>query len=413
LRIDEKTMFSDVTHRLLDLAWENYRCKHLAQEPRGSTGRGISPAYADEANQCAIPYRVFSGNKDVFVGKLKERAQRTLRVIEHVCRVTHEDWFSFFDALTETEMRANQDSLDQHLFKKSEFDFHLFKEKHPFTLNLDYLIETYWAAGSHFKENLCDLRELTLSALEYKEYVIAEFGQSYWLDKRHGFSPNVTASHTFTPELFESTGVPLQPVHTIGCCKAYDTKVGTHVFLTQMADAHPLAHLLKKLEFGVSTGRQRQVGWFDAVEKGDALRYGGFQDIVINKLDALTYRGNWEEGSELLVCVGYRDAAGKIYKHVPRDDALRNKLTPAYRQFPGWSEDISNVRSFFELPQNAQNYVIGLYESIIDIAYDGMTPPIYPNIRYLGVGPEPDQVIKDVPRGESLLTYNQSTLNSM
>ena len=77
--------------------------------------------------------------------------------------------------------------------------------------------------------------------------ILGEFCQAYWLDKRHGFSPNVTASHTYTPEFFESAGIPLQPVHTIGVAKAYDTKVGTHTFITQMDDAHPLAVRLNKI----------------------------------------------------------------------------------------------------------------------------------------------------------------------
>lgn len=114
---------------------------------------------------------------------------------------------------------------------------------------------------------ICDVRDLVLDTMKRGKYIIGEFGQAYWLDKRHGFPPNVTASHTFTPEFFQSAGIPAQLVHTMGCCKAYDTKVGTHVFLTQMDDEHPLCKRLKKLEFGVVSGRQRMVGWCDCVEK--------------------------------------------------------------------------------------------------------------------------------------------------
>jgi adenylosuccinate synthase len=95
----------------------------------------------------------------------------------------------------------------------------------------------------------------------------------------------------------------VQPIHTFGVAKAYDTKVGTHTFLTQMDDAHPLGAKLKKLEFGTSTGRQRMVGWYDAVEKGDALRYGGFQDLMINKLDAS--RGRATGGATCGICTAY------------------------------------------------------------------------------------------------------------
>ena len=196
----------------------------------------------------------------------------------------------------------------------------------------------------------------------------------------------------------------MQTIHTFGVAKAYDTKVGTHVFLTQMDDAHPLAILLKRLEFGTSTGRQRMVGWYDAVEKGDALRYGGFQDVMINKLDALSHRADWN--SELLIAVAYEDADGKRYHHVPRNDAIRKTLRPVYEKYAGWTEDISNVRHFADLPVNARKYVGGMVRSMLAVAYHGDRWPHesrLPNLRYLGVGPEPSQIIKDVPPTSELI----------
>jgi adenylosuccinate synthase len=248
------------------------------------------------------------------------------------------------------------------------------------------------------------VRELILSELRAGRTVIGEFGQSYWLDKRHGYSPNVTASHTFTPEFFESAGVPVQRIHTFGVAKAYDTKVGTHTFLTRMDDAHPLATKLKLLEFGTSTGRQRMVGWFDAVEKGDALRYGGCQDVMINKSDALTHAGDWR--GDLLICTAYEDAEGKRHAHVPRNEAVRKTLRPVYTAHPGWAEDISGVRRFADLPRNAQCYVAAMMTSVLAVAYDGESwpdPGRLPNLRYLGVGPAPSQIIKDVPSSAELV----------
>ena len=138
-----------------------------------------------------------------------------------------------------------------------------------------------------------------------------------------------------TPEVFESAGIPVQPVHTFGVAKAYDTKVGTHTFLTKMEEDHPLTARLKQIEYGTSTGRQRMVGWYDAVEKGDALRYGGFQDVMINKLDALTWAGDWK--GDLRICTAYEDAQGRRHAHVPRNEAVRKSLRPVYSSFPGWS----------------------------------------------------------------------------
>ena len=404
LLIDERVQFSDLSHRLLDLAWEDYRANVLEDPPRGSTARGISPAYSDETGQWQIFFNDFKGERETFARKLSQRLDRALRTIEHVCRVSPETWDGFFEKLTEAENRANSETIEAGIFPPEEFDFHRFKGEEPFTLDVDLLVETYWSAGTALVEHIGDVRQSLLTSLAEGKYVIGEFGQSYWLDKRHGFSPNLTASHTYTPEFFQSAGIPLQPIHTIGLCKAYDTKVGTHLFLTQIPETHPLARKLCAIEYGTSTGRRRMVGWFDAVEKADTLRYGGFQDMMLNKLDTLSYSEDWQ-GGELLICTAYRGADGSIYKTVPRDDALRATLKPVYLQLPGWSEDISPIRRFADLPANAQRYVAACLKSVIDLAYEENSPLAagLPNLRYIGVGPDPSQIIKDVPQTEELL----------
>ncbi len=403
LLIDERTMLSDVGHRLLDLAWEDYRVNVLNEEPRGSTGRGITPSYADEVGQFQICYCAFLGDKSEFEHKFKARLQRACDTIKNVCKVSEDKWNEFFDILTRAEIRANAEAIKEGTFDESEFDFHKFKGGKPFELNLDALTDEYWRVGQMLAKRVGDVREACLDCLGCGKYIIGEFGQAYWLDKRHGFAPNVTASHTGVPEFFQSAGIPAQLVHTIGCCKAYDTKVGTHVFLTQMDDAHPLAVKLKKLEFGTSTGRQRMVGWFDAVEKGDALRYGGYDDIAINKLDALSYSDEWQ-GGELLVCTHYRDpSTAKEYYGVPRDDALRRRLRPVYAQLKCWSQDISGVRNFEDLPAEAKRYIAFCMKSIIDVASKNKSLKNLPNLRYIGVGPLQSQIIRDVPSTAELL----------
>jgi adenylosuccinate synthase len=404
LLIDERTLVSDLTHRLLDLAWEDYRVNILAEEPRGSTGRGITPAYLDEVGQWQITFSDFLAGPNFFARKLAARADRACRLIQHVCRVSEATWNGFFEKLSAAERRANAEAIELGVFGQEEFDFTRFRGAAPFTLNLDLLTKVYWDAGTALAPNIGEVRELILREVHAGRTIIGEFGQAYWLDKRHGFSPNVTASHTFTPEFFESSGIPVQRIHTFGVAKAYDTKVGTHTFITQMDDAHPLAARLKQIEFGTSTGRQRMVGWYDAVEKGDALRYGGFQDVMINKLDALTHSGDWH--TELLICTAYESANGRRYTHVPRNEAVRKALRPVYAKYPGWAEDVSHVRHFAGLPQNAQRYVGAMMKSLLDVAYEGSAWPSadkLPNLRYLGVGPNPSQIIKDVPATPELV----------
>ena len=151
------------------------------------------------------------------------------------------------------------------------------------------------------------------------------------------------------------------------------------------------------MEFGTSTGRQRMVGWFDAVEKGDTLRFGGFQDLVINKLDALTYTGEWN--GKLKICTHYEDSEGNVWNRVPRDESIRSSLKPIFSEYEGWTENISDVRSFEDLPLAAKRYVAGMFKAILDVAYRGKDYPIeLPNLRYIGVGPDPKEIIRDIPK---------------
>ena len=394
LLIDERTMISDLTHRLLDLAEEDYRVNVLLEETRGSTGRGISAAYSEETGHWQMHFSDFLAGPNFFARRLAQRVDRACRTIQHVYRVSPATWDAFFERLTQAEERANAETIGEGVFPKEEFDFTQFRGKAPFELNIDRLAQVYWKAGTSLSGNIGEVRERVLGELRAGHTIIGEFGQAYWLDKRHGFS--TTSSHTYTPEFFESANIPVQKIHTFGVAKAYDTKVGTHTFLTQIDEADPLGTKLKKLEFGTSTGRQRMVGWYDAVEKGDALRYGGFEDLMINKLDALTWSGDWS--GDLRVCVAYETQDGRRLMHVPRNEAVRKTLRPVYAYYKGWPEDISGVRRFADLPWNARRYVAGMVRAVIDVAYAGEArPAVLPNLRYLGVGPGPSQIIKDVP----------------
>ena len=406
LQIDQKTQLSDITHRLLDLAWENYRTNILGMQKRGSTGRGISPAYCDETGQWQIFYQAFNEKREFFQDSLKGRVNRAMNTIKHVCQISEEDWHEFFEELSNAEKKANSDAIEKGLFDNNEFDFSLFKGKDAFSLNFDYLDEVYWSAGQKLAPFICDIREGILKNLNCSKTIVAEFGQAYWLDKRHGFTPNVTASHTTTPELFTSCGIPIQPVNTIGCCKAYDTKVGTHNFITKIDHlSDPLGQKLAKLEYGTSTGRQRMVGWFDAVEKGNTLRYEGFKQIVINKLDALTLNRP-KSNEDLKICVAYKANDGTILKDVPRSEKIHKTLFPVYETMSGWEDDLTQIQSFEELPIEAKRYISRMISSMIECAYpDGYEKSILPKVRFLGVGPSPGQIISDIPDTIELIKY--------
>jgi len=123
---------------------------------------------------------------------------------------------------------------------------------------------------------------------------------------------------------------------------------------------------------------------------------------MINKIDALTWAGDWND--DLLICTGYRTTDGKILRHVPRHEEVRKTLTPVYERHVGWGEDISEARQWADLPAAAQRYVAAMMKAIVSCAYAGEPlPAVLPNLRYLGVGPLPAQIIKDVPSTAELL----------
>ena len=138
------------------------------------------------------------------------------------------------------------------------------------------------------------------------------------------------------------------------------------------------------------------VGWFDAVEKGNALRFGGFDWLVINKLDALSRTR--EDFDHLKICVAYQDVDGNRTTTVPRTESQSLNLKPVYEIFPVWEEDLSECTNFSDLPLNARRYVSRMLSSMLDVAFPhGYTDKDLPQLLFLGVGPDPKQIIGEIP----------------
>ena len=104
-------------------------------------------------------------------------------------------------------------------------------------------------------------------------------------------------------------------------------------------------------------------------------------------------------------CAGsFSNSAGRTRALLQEDsDALRKKLRPVYVQLKGWAQDISNVRKFADLPEEAKRYVAFCMKSIIDVAAKDSGLKKLPNLRYIGVGPMQSQIIRDIPTTEDLL----------
>jgi adenylosuccinate synthase len=160
----------------------------------------------------------------------------------------------------------------------------------------------------------------------------------------------------------------------IAVVKAYTTRVGAGPFPTELFDESGEFLRSAGFEFGTTTGRPRRTGWYDAPIARYTARINGVTDFVLTKLDVLT-------GLERIpVCVAY-DVDGVRFDEVPVSQSDFHHATPVYEEFPGWSEDITGVRSFDELPANAQAYVLALE------AMSGA------RISAIGVGPGRDAIV--------------------
>ena len=136
--------------------------------------------------------------------------------------------------------------------------------------------------------------------------------------------------------------------------------------------------------------------------KGKCIKIWGFDELVINKLDALTLTGI--ENEKIKICTAYQDRKGNTLKEVPRNESVRKELTPIYEEFEGWSSNIDDIRSYEKLPLNAKLFVNRLITSIIEVAYpDDWGERLLPNVRFIGVGPDPKQIVLNVPETKTLM----------
>ena len=98
------------------------------------------------------------------------------------------------------------------------------------------------------------------------------------------------------------------------------------------------------------------------------------------------------------ICVAYQKPCGEIIKNVPRQESIRKSLLPVYETVPGWTTDLSSIKSFSNLPKEAKHYLARIVNSIVDSAYPGGIKDIkLPKIRFVGIGPNPGQIISDIP----------------
>ncbi|MBN8550186.1 MAG: adenylosuccinate synthetase [Deltaproteobacteria bacterium] len=408
LLIDENCMVADISHRIRDIADESHR-----PFPRGSTGRGISPGYEDESNLSAIRWSLFrTGDFEAFKVLMQDRLERCANRARYECGWTEQQWNAVFEDITQKEIKAHEPALKRGTVTADSLDMTRFRGAEPFTFNVDRVIEEYWKEGVRRASLVTDVGEAALRIVSHgSEHVICEHGQGQGLDKRNGTSKSRTGSHTGTSEIHTSIRYPVtRRINVIGIGKAYESAVGSHDFITKMdPDQGPdvaLAAKLRSTERGVTTGRQRDVGHYDAVQNGQVLRTHGVDWLGINSIDRLTHEGAWQ--GNLKVCIGYQRPDGEQIQFVPREERDRKGLKPIYIEMPGWAEDISGTNSFAQWPLAAQRYFATLIVAPTKIGFRGMlhTPPS-PRALFAGVGPGQGQIVKDIPEyaGLEALAY--------
>ncbi|NUO99265.1 MAG: adenylosuccinate synthase, partial [Nonomuraea sp.] len=237
------------------------------------------------------------------------------------------------------------------------------------------VLEEYLAYAERLKPHIADTSLVLSKALDEGKFVLLEGGQGTLLDIDHGTYPFVTSSSPTSGGACAGAGIPPNRLtKIIGILKAYTTRVGSGPFPTELTDE--TGDWLRRTggEYGVTTGRDRRCGWFDAVIARYATRINGITDYFLTKLDILS-------GLERIpVCVAY-EVDGVRHDEIPMTQTDFHHATPVYEELPGWQEDISNAKSFEDLPPNAQAYVRSLEEM-------SGAP-----ISAIGVGPGRDQTV--------------------
>lgn len=306
LKISSNAHIIPSYNRLMDQANERARGKNQI----GTTGRGIGPTYADKMNRVGIRIQ------DLFDPK-------TLR-----------------------------EKIEAALAPKNE----VFAAVGMENLDPDTVTEELLAYADRIRPMVCDASLEVNDALDRGDTVLFEGGQATMLDIDHGTYPFVTSSNPTAGGALTGTGVgPTRIDRVVGVAKAYTTRVGEGPFPTELDDEVGEALRHKGGEFGVTTGRARRTGWFDAVVMRYATRINGLTDICLTKLDVLSGYPT------IPVCVAY-EVDGARMEEMPLDQVGFENAVPVYEELPGWEEDITGCRTFEELPKNAQDYIARLEE---------------------------------------------------
>jgi len=287
-------------HLLLDGLKE----EKLGNKKIGTTKKGIGPAYTDKISRNGI--RIVDFISDNFYELFKEKVEeKNIELLKY-----------------------NQEVLD-----------------------FESLYQEYKQIANDIRPYVYDTVSLVNDAIEDGKKVLFEGAQGALLDIDFGSYPYVTSSNPSAGGVCIGSGVgPTKIDEVVGVVKAYSTRVGSGTFPTEFEDE--IAKFIRDTgnEYGTTTKRPRRIGWFDGVVLNYSKMINGLTGISIMLLDVLS------KVKTIKICTAY-NLNGKIIKTIPASIQDFDKCIPIYEELPGWDEDITNVKSFEELPINAQNYL--------------------------------------------------------
>jgi adenylosuccinate synthase len=231
------------------------------------------------------------------------------------------------------------------------------------------------ATAKRLSRCICDTTAFLNESIETGKRLLFEGANGVLLDVDHGTYPFVTSSSTGPHGIGPGAGVSESQVACrIGVAKVYSTRVGSGPFVSELRDATGDLIRERGHEYGTTTGRPRRCGWFDAVAARYAAMVSGATDLALLHLDTLS-------GFDRIgICTAY-ETNGQRIRTMPAAASVLERAKPAFEFLPGWSEDLSEIRRFEDLPQTARNYVSRV-EALV-----GAPASI------LGVGPERSQTI--------------------
>jgi adenylosuccinate synthase len=298
-------------HRALDHTSE----ERLGNEKVGTTLRGIGPAYEDKAGRRGI--RVADATNSELLRSRIERNIRDANLVISEYRGTRLDAAQVFDEIAP-----------------------LIERLEPFITDTTHFINNTVREGRS---------------------ILVEGAQATLLDVDHGTYPFVTSSSTTSGGACVGLGLaPKRITGVLGIVRTYMTRVGEGPFPTEMLEGEAeIGHLIRERghEYGVSTGRPRRCGWFDAVATRYVADINGFDAVALTKLDIL------DALDEIKVCTGYR-LKGKACESFPAVSQDLRDVEPVYDTLPGWRASTEGVTDMGKLPAKARDYIAFISERI-------------------------------------------------